>query len=155
MINAKEGKEGFKPRRGRSEKGKDDKDPNDEKGKTHTRFATPKKKRSPPSSSSSGEEASEKPKRKEQKKGRSTKSNKQASVEGNRGLHENKDRTLNARGVEAPSSSSAVKASPPKERWAWGSTGAESFKPAWGGLKGYDDHQDDRRICHHPIVLWY
>ncbi len=21
-----------------------------------------------------------------------------------------------------------------------------AFKPAWGGLKGYDDHQDDKRI---------
>jgi hypothetical protein len=146
MINAKEGKDKFKPRRGRSEKGKDDKEPNDEKGKTHTRFATPRKKRTPPSSSSSGDEAIENPKRKEQKKGRSTKSNKQASVEGDRGLHESSDRTLDTRGAGVPSSSSAFKASPPKERWTWGSTDDVAFKPAWGGLKGYDDHQDDKRI---------
>jgi hypothetical protein len=146
MINAKEGKEGFQSQRGRSEKRKDDKEPNDEIGKTHTRFATPKKKRTPPSSSSSEDEASEKPKKKGQKRIRSTKSNKQASVESGRGLQDCEDRTFEAEGMDAPTIGSAFKASPPKERWAWGSTDAETFKPAWGGLQGYDDHQDDRRI---------
>jgi hypothetical protein len=117
MINAAEENKEFKPRRGRSEKGKDDKEPDDQKGETHTRFATPNKKRTPSSSSSSGNEACEKPKRKVQKKVRSAKSNKQASVEGDGGLLENKDYTLAA-------------------EWAWGSNDAQGFKLAWV------DHRD-------------
>jgi hypothetical protein len=53
MINASEGNEGFKPRRGRSEKGNGDDEPNEKKEVTHTRFATPRKKRTPPCSSPS------------------------------------------------------------------------------------------------------
>jgi hypothetical protein len=144
MINAKEGKEDFKPRRGRSGKRNDDDQSNDGKVKTHTRFATPKKKRTPPCSSSSEEEGSELPTEKGPKKGRSTRSNKQALVESEDDLRENRNRNLEKRGVRESSSSSAFKKSPSKEeRWAWGSTDAEVFKPAWGGLKGYDDHLDD------------
>ncbi len=77
MINAKEGKEDFKPRRVRSGKGNDDEEPNEKKEVTHTRFATPKKKRTPPCSSSSEDETSEMPKEKGQKKRRSTRSNMQ------------------------------------------------------------------------------
>ena len=136
MINAREGKEEFKPRRGRSENRKGDEEPDDEKGKTHLRFATPKKKRTHPSSSSSSDEASEKPKR---KKGRSRKSNKQASVEGDRGQQDIGGRTLESRREEVPSSSSACEASPLKEKWARGSSDAEVFRPTWGVMKGYDD----------------
>jgi hypothetical protein len=52
MINAREGKESFIPRRGRSGNEKGDEDPN-EKKETHSHFATPSKKRTPPGSSSS------------------------------------------------------------------------------------------------------
>ncbi len=146
MINAKEGKEDFKPRRGRSGKKNDDDQPNDGKVKTHIRFATPKKKRTSACSSSSEEEGSKLPKEKGPKKSRSTRSNKQASVESEDDLLENRDRTLDQRDVRESSSSSAFKTCPPKERWAWGSYNAEAFKPAWGGLKGYDDHLDDVRM---------
>jgi hypothetical protein len=41
VIHASEGNDGFKPRRGRSEKNKDDEEPNkDKEVVTHTRFAT-------------------------------------------------------------------------------------------------------------------
>jgi hypothetical protein len=142
MINAREGKDEFKPRRGRSENRKGNDEPDDDKGKTHLRFATPKKKRTPPSSSSSDDEASDKPK---MKKGRSRKSNKQALVEWDKGQQDISGRTLESRRKDVPSSSSALDAGPPKEKYAWGSSDAEGFRLTWSVMKGYDDLLDDRR----------
>ncbi len=42
-------------------------------------------------------------------------------------------------------SSSAFQASPPKERWAWGSV-EPAAKPRWGILKSFEAHQDDLRM---------
>jgi hypothetical protein len=41
--------------------------------------------------------------------------------------------------------SSAFKASPPRERWAWGSVDPAA-KPKWGILKSFEAHQDDVRM---------
>jgi hypothetical protein len=150
MINARKGNESFIPRRGRSGNEKGDEDPN-EKKETHTRFGTPRKKRTPPGSSSSeggdsDEEAHGVPKKKGQRKKRATSSNKQASVDSNKGLPEGRGRTSVGGSVDAPKGSTIAQESPPKEGWAWGTTDAVPFKPAWGGLKGYDDCLDDMRI---------
>ncbi len=48
--------------------------------------------------------------------------------------------------MDAPTGSTIAQENPPKKEWAWGTTDAVPFKPAWGGLKGYDDRLDDMRI---------
>ena len=166
MINAREGKESFVPRRGRSGKEKGDEDPN-KKNETHSLFSLfgskRKKTNSPGSSSSDGsssdEETRETPKRKGRRKKRTTSSNKQASVRPNKGLSEtssNKQASVDSnegsgctsvgRRVNAPTASTIAQESSPRKEWAWGTDDAVPFKPAWGGLKGYADRLDDMRM---------
>ena len=93
MINAREGKESFIPRRGRSGNEKGDDDPN-KKDDTHSLFSLfgskRKKAKAPDSSSSDGsssdEDCRETPKRKGPRKKRKASSNKQASVDQNKGV---------------------------------------------------------------------
>ena len=67
------------------------------------------------------------------------------SVEWKKGQQDISGRTLESGGMDAPSSSSALEAGPLLEKWAWGSSNAEIFRPTWGVMKGYDDLLDDRR----------
>ena len=148
MISEREGQEDFKPRRGRSGDRKGSDEPDEDKEKPHLRFASPKKKRTVPSSSSSDDGVSVKPKR---KRVRSKKSNKQASVESDKGQLDVSGRTSKSAGKEESSSSSALEASSSAleasscAELAWGSPNAAPFRPTWGGMKGYDDLLDDRR----------